>query len=156
MIREEGRVIAVMGEGVVLVRCEKTSACAHCAAQKSCHTGAGDTIREIEVQDPLGVAVNDLVVIETSTRTFLSSSFILYAVPVIALLFGAIIGDVLARGGLIGMKPDLAAAALGILFLIGSMLTIRVLTRNASKTAYMPSIVSIIRTEGHVDQTDSE
>ncbi len=144
MIEEYGTVIELTGEGIALVECAKNSACQHCAAADSCNMGSceeGQLIR-VEVINALGAEVNDKVKVVTTTKNFLQSSLMLYIVPVISLVVGAGIGQLI--GEQTPYDASLVSALLGVVFLVLTFLGIRALTRNWQRERFMPKIVSIV------------
>jgi sigma-E factor negative regulatory protein RseC len=82
--------------------------------------------------------------VAVSTRSFLQSSFLLYIVPLIALVVGAVIGRLVGERLQGGPDPDLLSAIFGVFFLIGSFLVIRVGSRALSPEAFRPQIVAIL------------
>ena len=85
----------------------------------------------------------DRVKVVTSTKHFLQSSFMLYIVPIIGLLVGAVAGQWLGESFSLGIEPTLLSALLGVAFLVGTFLCIRLGTRALSKELFMPRITEI-------------
>ena len=144
MIEETGSIVELKGKDVAVVLCQKSSMCEHCAAEGSCHIGDDSSSKLVEVHNPLGAGIGDRVKIATSTRTFLQSSFILYIVPLIALVIGAVSGQLLGEWLASGLDPNLLAALFGTSFMTGSFLIIRLMSRSLAKEAYMPVIVEVL------------
>ncbi len=129
MIEEYGSVIELKSKDIAVVLCQKSSFCENCAAEGICHVGDDSSSKTVEVHNHLAASVGDRVKIATSTRTFLHSSFLLYIVPLIALVIGAASGQLLAEHLDNGLDPNLLAAILGTAFMAGSFLAIRVGSR---------------------------
>jgi len=144
MIEEIGSIVELKGKDVAVVLCQKSSFCENCAAEGVCHVGDDNSSKLVEVHNHLGAGIGDRVKIATSTRTFLQSSFLLYIVPLICLVVGAVSGQYLAAYLDNGIDPDLLAALFGTAFMAGSFLTIRVGTRALPKEAYMPRIIQVL------------
>jgi sigma-E factor negative regulatory protein RseC len=145
MIEEIGTVIELKSRLNAVVMCQKSSLCENCATDGNCVLGDDDKTRLIEVQNPLGATVGEQVRIATTTKSFLQSSFLLYIVPLIALVIGAIVGKLVGENLAVGLKPDLLSAVFGVFFMIGSFVILRVGTSALLKENYMPKIVEILR-----------
>ena len=147
MIEEFGTVIELKSKHTAVVLCKKSSLCEHCATSGSCAIGDDGKIRTIEVQNTLGASVGDHVCIATTTRSFLQSSFLLYIVPLIALLLGAGIGKLTGEKIDTGLDPNLLSANFGLFFMIGSFVLLRVGSSVLEQENYMPKIVAILEDE---------
>ena len=147
MIEENGTVVELKGKATAVVMCRKSSLCEHCATSGSCMLGDDNHTRLIEVMNGLGAEVGDHVRIATTTRSFLQSSFLLYIVPLIALVIGALVGKAVGEKLDVGLEPNLLSAIFGVFFMIGSFVILRVGSSALSKEAYMPKIVAILRDE---------
>lgn len=147
MIEEIGTVVELKGKYIAVVMCKKTSLCENCAVNGSCIIGDDDHIRLIEVQNSLGASVGERVRIATTTKSFLQSSFLLYIVPLIALVVGAVVGKLVGENLATGLDPNLLSAIFGVFFMSGSFVVLRVGSSALSQEAYMPKIVAILRDE---------
>jgi sigma-E factor negative regulatory protein RseC len=148
MIEEFGTVVELKSRHTALVMCKKSSLCEHCASSGVCSIGDDGHVRLIEVHNLLGAAVGDHVRIATTTRSFLQSSFLLYIVPLIALVIGAAAGKLVGEVAETGLDPNLLSAVFGVFFMIGSFLILRVGSSVLDKEDYMPKIVAIMEGEG--------
>lgn len=95
MITEQGIVEQVSGRNVV-VRVERSSACAACQSRESCQEGSGKAMM-IEVANEMGAGKGDYVQISIPTGSFLILSLLVYLLPVAALIAGAAAGAALAQ-----------------------------------------------------------
>lgn len=143
MIEEYGTVVELKGKQVAVVLCQRHSACDHCPSSGACQLGDDKQTMLVDAFNQIGAQVSDRVKIVTSSRNFLQSSFLLYIVPIIGLLAGAIMGQVLGERLQTNLDPNLLSALLGVAFLSGTFLTIRIGTRTLSREVYMPRIVAI-------------
>ncbi|MDT8420616.1 MAG: SoxR reducing system RseC family protein [Desulfuromonadales bacterium] len=143
MIEEFGTVVELKGKQVAVVLCQRHSACDHCPSSGACQIGDDKQSMLVEAFNQIGAEVSDRVKIVTSSRNFLQSSFLLYIVPIIGLLIGALIGQVLGEYLQTGLEPTLLSAILGVAFMAGTFLSIRVGTRALSRELYMPRITEI-------------
>ncbi len=147
MIEEVGTIVELKSKSVAAVLCKKSSMCEHCASAGLCHMGDDNRSMQVEALNQLGAEVGDRVRLVTSTRSFLQSSFILYIVPLVALVIGAAAGELIGLYVTVGIDPNLLAALIGSAFFAGSFLIIRVGSRAIPRETYMPRIVEIIREE---------
>ena len=147
MIEEVGTVVELKGKHTAVVMCQKSSLCENCATDGNCIMGDDDKTRFIEVQNTLGATVGELVRIATTTKSFLQSSFLLYIVPLIALVIGAIVGKLVGDNVATGLDPNLLSAIFGVFFMAGSFVILRVGSSALEPESYMPKIVAIIHDE---------
>jgi sigma-E factor negative regulatory protein RseC len=147
MIEEIGTVIELKGKLIAVVMCTKSSLCENCATNGNCALGDDDNTRLIEVQNPLAAEVGEQVRIATTTKSFLQSSFLLYIVPLIALVLGAIAGKLVGENLPTGLDPNLLSAIFGVFFMSGSFVILRVGSSVLNKESYMPKIIEILKEE---------
>jgi sigma-E factor negative regulatory protein RseC len=147
MIEENGVVVELKGKQNAMVMCKKSSLCENCATNGNCALGDDDKTRLIEVQNMLGATIGDQVRIATTTKSFLQSSFLLYIVPLIALVIGAIAGKLVGDRLTTGVDPNLLSAIFGVFFMIGSFVILRVGSSALSRDSYMPKIIAILLDE---------
>ena len=98
MISETGSVVELKGKQVAVVLCKKSSFCRHCASMESCQVGDDNRTMVVEALNAIGAKVGDKVRIVTSSRSFLQSSFLLYIVPLLSLIVGGILGQIIGEG----------------------------------------------------------
>lgn len=147
MIEEFGSVVELKGKHIAVVVAEKSTFCKHCASMEHCNLGTDNRTMVMEAENSLGASVGDRVKIVTSSKHFLQSSFILYIVPLLALLVGGILGHVVGERMEGGPDPDLLSAVIGTAFLVASFFIIRVATRAIPRDNYLPRIVEILPEE---------
>lgn len=128
---------------IALIRCHKQSACGDCPSTGLCNAGKGDQ-RQVEALNTIGAQLDDQVKVVVSTSHFLYSSFVLYILPVIGLLAGAIGGHYLAVRSFLTADPALSAAMVGVLGMGLSFVAIRRLTSRLQRERFMPEIVAIL------------
>lgn len=144
MINEIGTVVELKGRSHAMVLCQKSTLCENCASSGHCNLGDDDRSRLVEVHNVLGAKVGDRVKITTSTRSFLHSSFLIYVVPLIALVVGAVTGQFIGEVLESGLDTNLFSAIFGVFFMVGSFLVIRVGSLALNKEHYMPKITEIM------------
>lgn len=147
MIEEVGTIVELKSKSVAEVLCKKSTLCEHCASAGLCRMDDDNRSMVVEALNPLGAQVGDRVRLVTSTRSFLQSSFILYIVPLIALIIGAVTGELIGTYVTVGIDPNLLAALIGTAFMAGSFLIIRIGSRAIPRETYMPRIVEILGEE---------
>ena len=122
MIEERGRVVALEQGGVWLETVQR-SGCHGCAAKSGCGTGLLGDFWSKASQVRVSVApkalarirLHDTVVIGIAENTLATSALVVYLLPLLALLLGALAGDML--GGASGSELWAILGALGGLVL---------------------------------------
>jgi sigma-E factor negative regulatory protein RseC len=117
MVEESARVLKIEGD-VVWVQAIAKSACGSCEAQKGCGHSllarAGQKQIELPVdRNGLNVSKNDQVIIGVPEQAILRSSFLMYGVPLLAMMFVAMIAS------LIGVEEKIAVLMTFIALLLG-------------------------------------
>ena len=144
MIEETGTVIELKGPSTAVVLCQKGSFCEQCAAMDACRLGDDNQSMQVEAHNTVAASVGDRVVISVSSKTFLTSSFLVYIVPILFMLFGGLIGQYLGETVITDLPTELLSALFGVAFLVGTFLTIRVGSRALKREYYLPRIVRIL------------
>ena len=143
MIEEYGTIVELKDQHIAVVQCMKHSACHHCPASGACQVGEDNESMTVEALNQVGARLHDRVKVVTTTKSFLQSSFLLYIVPIVWLLLGAYLGQVIGENSSGVLDPSLASALMGVAFLVCSFLVIRFFTRHLKREKFMPKIVSI-------------
>lgn len=107
MIEEAGTVVAVES-GVAWVEVERRTACGGCATRDGCGASAlaklsANARTRVRVEDTLGVAVGDRVVIGIVAGALLRASFLVYGLPLLAM------GTAAVGSAAIGLSDGLCA-----------------------------------------------
>ena len=144
MIEEHGTIVEIKADNIAVVECGRSSACDHCPSVDACKMGDDKEIMLVEALNVAGGKLNERVKVVTTTHNFLMSSFLLYIVPVIALLIGAIVGQQIGESSS-DYDPSVIAALFGSVSLVISFLLIRFFTRKIKRETYMPKIVAVER-----------
>lgn len=134
MIEERARVIGVEG-GIAEVVAEQTEACTACSAKGGCGTSllAGWFPKRrlvFRLSNDIGASAGDTVIIGLEEGYLQRGSALLYAVPLVGLLLGAVIGEQFSMR--MGHSSELAAVLMGLLGLIGALWLVRRLTTAAN------------------------
>jgi len=100
IIEEAARVVALDGDQA-WVTTQRRSACGSCAANKGCGTGiiarsfsTGRTLR-IKVVNQVEAVVGDDVILGIDDRVLVRSAVLMYLLPLLALMGGAFLGEVI-------------------------------------------------------------
>ena len=112
MITEQG-IVQEMKKRYAFVKVQKSAACNQCSSRGTCDISNKDMI--IEVLNELQAKEGDLVEISMPEKTLLKVSFLVYFLPIIALLVGAFSGNALA--GVFHINSTLASLSGGFLLM---------------------------------------
>lgn len=146
MMEENGTVIELKSKHLAIVLCEKSSACKHCASMESCKVTEDDNrSMAVEAHNSIGAEVGDRVTLTISSKKFLGSSFMVYIVPLVALLIGAGIGQAIGTRLDSGIDPELLSAIFGVAFLVGTFMTIKVGSKAIPRESYLPRIARVLQ-----------
>ncbi|MFP4474443.1 MAG: SoxR reducing system RseC family protein [Desulfatibacillaceae bacterium] len=141
MACEDGIVESLNGN-MALVKTRRSEACDHCSAKEGCHTMGGGKEMEIEVENTLDARPGDLVCVSVLDSSFLYASFLVYMVPILGLIAGAVIGE--NHGAALGMSNNAASAILGLVGLAVTFALVRlVANRLALNVRFQPRMDSI-------------
>lgn len=125
---------------IVVTRMEPE--CEGCAARAACSaTGGGGANVEVLALNTIGAEAGDIVTISIRGSSIVKVSFLVYMIPILALLAGAILGVWLS--GLADVDENVAAGILGLLALCGSFVWVKKKGEELSqKKEFIPEIVS--------------
>ena len=124
--------VTSVSDGTAQIRFLRGSACAHCGA---CLT-VGDSEMEISLPNTLGAKEGDRVAVDLSPKRVVQASLIAYAVPLVLLIAGVIIGSRFADW----MGLTLGLVACGISYLI-----LRFVEKKSAKSkSFQPRMTRIL------------
>lgn len=137
MIRESGCVVRIAGP-FAWVSCESRAGCARCAEGKGCGGGLlgrllGDRLFQLRVPVRTGISVGDQVQLGISEGALLGAACLMYLLPLLALLAGALIGDFLGGDG--------TALLLGSLALLASFLSLHVFRERIARSRRFQPVI---------------
>lgn len=110
MAQATGKVIGIEKNGWARVITERTGACSSCQTKQNCHSCLTHAKIEARVLNAAGAKPGDLVTVGIKTETLLKGAAVLYLVPVLGLLMGALAGPA------IGIILSLGETASSLLF----------------------------------------
>lgn len=138
---KEYGVVLGLSNGNAIVGLKRGSACSSCGA---CELGSNHSQMEITLANTVDAKPGDTVEIQLPTSQFLKASAILYLIPLMTLILGIVLGHNI--GKLLGMNADIVGALIGILFTVGSYMSIKKLEPKFQKTdGLSPTIVAVYR-----------
>ncbi|NLW47712.1 MAG: SoxR reducing system RseC family protein [Firmicutes bacterium] len=144
ILREIGQVTEVL-DTKVKVMVTRSSSCENCGA---CGIGAKPTT-DFMLNNNIGAKVGDRVVIELHSKALFKAAFLVYAIPLVALIIGFLLGQRIGTSG--GMTPnqaELTGIGSGFLFLVLAFLSLRKLERlRAFGSDLQPQLVAVVDAE---------
>lgn len=140
-MEETGTVVRIE-DGRAYVSVERKSGCEACPASSICRPSDEGII--IEAINAIDAKMGDKVRILIKPYTYIKGSVIVYGVPALALILGAILGKELFPSFING-DPEILSAVGGLLFFMVSFAIVSLYTRMKSgKKEFTPVIVKII------------
>ena len=141
MVEEIGVVISVDGLKA-RVNVPKKSACEGCTAGV-CITG--EQSMEIVAVNKAGAKAGQRVKVSISSNVYMKGAMVVYGIPALALVLGAVFGKEVMAGFFIGTDPDMLSAVFGFGFLVLSFAVVKIWANLATqKTDSGPVIEEII------------
>lgn len=145
MIEEHARVIAV-DNGMVEMLVQRQTACDACSVNKGCGTGVlskalGVKAMRLRVRSSLALKAGDNVVVGIEDKMLVRSSFLVYTLPLLMLLGGAVFGEFMAVNLALDNR-DVVTAAGGLLGLAAGFVWVRRFSLTmATDPRYQPRIL---------------
>ena len=140
----EHATVTVYSAAGTWVEATPSAACEGCASRGSCHA-VSEEKNSVQVINQVGARVGDTVVIIFETGSLLKALFLIYMVPIFALLAGACAGNWLIAP-LWGQDASLVAAASGFICFFIAIWFSRLKARQMEmQEAYRPKITRIAR-----------
>lgn len=132
MLEETAQVVRIKGNEV-WVETQRRSSCSSCSAEKGCGTATlskvlGNRRNVVRVLSALPLRVGDQVVIGIREQALVRGSLAVYAVPILLLLLGGLIGE-LGAEQFIWENAEFASVTLGISGLIAGLVWLKRFTR---------------------------
>ncbi|RWX53265.1 SoxR reducing system RseC family protein [Photobacterium chitinilyticum] len=147
MMRSLATVVAV-DPGIITVTCQQQTSCGHCASRDSCGTGIVSKATPgrshlVKIVTQTRVSIGEVVEIGLSERSMLHSAILVYVLPLLFLVLGAVLGqwwfvDLAGSGELGVILTAVLSAAVGLL------LARRFAKRLEGNSAYKPSLIRVL------------
>lgn len=151
MPTEQGTVKEIKNRKAV-VRVEKSSACAHCGSRSECDILSGREML-IEVVNDLEAKEGDYVELSVPAGSLLKLSLMVYFLPVVALIVGAVVGNDAAKT--FGLDSTLASIICGGLSMVITFFALRMFGKgDKAKNKYYPRMTRIIFNGASLSQSD--
>lgn len=126
------------------VSVQRQSSCDQCSAGSVCK-GTGDNDTEVEALNQANAHTGDTVRIVFKPYSYMKGAALVYGVPSLLLIIGAVIGKEYSGKIFADANPDVISAITGFGFFGISFVVIKLLAgRFEGKTEYMPVIEEII------------
>jgi len=140
---EQGIVLRTESEAA-WVKTTRSSACQGCTARNSCHTLSDSKDMEVKALNLAGAREGDRIVLSFETKSLLKATFLIYVFPIIFLVVGAVIGQMLAP--LVAFDPSALSVLLGFSCFFAALFMMKTrANKMAAKNAYQPKITKIIQ-----------
>ena len=144
MAQKNGQVSRVSKDGWAMVVTEKGDACSNCESAQFCHSLADCSRMETRVLNRANAGVGDRVTISLSSSSVFKSAMILYILPTLSLISGAIVGSGLHN--YLGIGETGAAILFGFAGLIlGFIIAGLISKRQTAGSKLTPVITRIIK-----------
>ncbi|MBF0539411.1 MAG: SoxR reducing system RseC family protein [Nitrospirae bacterium] len=143
---EETAIVKGVSGITATVVVQRTSACSHCSSSKVCDSTGEDSLAEdsmIEAINTVNARVGQKVIIELKTYTYLKGALIVYAIPAIALLTGAIVGRAVLSGMSMfsSMKPDVVSAIVAFMAFFVSLVAVKLISGRLDQKADHKAVI---------------
>jgi len=144
MIEETAQVVAADGE-FVWVETQRQSSCGDCAARQGCGTATlgkvlGQRRTRVRALNRTAVRVGDRVVVGIDERALVRGSLAVYAVPLLGLLAGGVLGALLQAH--LQLAGEALTLAVGVAGLIAGLLWVKGFTRRIrGDSRYQPVVL---------------
>jgi sigma-E factor negative regulatory protein RseC len=143
LIQEIGVIESLEGE-LALIKAERTGSCDHCASKSMCNPSDGKEYIIVHAVNTIGAKEGEWVRFSVPVDSFLKASLIVYAIPLIALLIGSVIGRVLFPYVSESFSKDGISALTALIFLVASIFFVKLIGKHTDDEKYMPKIIQII------------
>lgn len=138
---EFGLVVGIKEE-YAIVNIKRKSACGSC---KACELGkSGQSEMNVEVFNKLGAQVGDQVMIQMQTPDILKAAFLVYMIPLLALLLGVTATYLVGRSN--GHVNELLMIGVGFVLMVLSLFYVRKRDRELKESqTFEPLMVKVVK-----------
>ena len=142
MATEQGVVLRADSQ-TAWVKTVRSSACEGCSAKGSCHGTGSAQEMEVKALNTAGARAGDRIVLSFETPSLLKATFLIYVFPIILLVVGAALGQMLAP--IIGFNASALSVLSGFAFFFTALIIVKVrANKMAKKDGYQPKVVKIL------------
>ena len=143
-MEEVGIVKEIIGPNATVV-VQKKSACESCPGGSVCKT-TGDSGATVEALNQANARVGDTVKVAFKPYIYLKGAILIYGLPALMLIIGAIIGKEYISKIFININPDVVSAIGGFGLFAITFLVIKLWSKKmGSKKEYIPVIEEIVK-----------
>ena len=143
MAREQGLIAGIDEKGWAEVVTQRRDACGGCGAEHCCTAFVGSSKMLIKAVNRVGAVEGDLVSIDLASGGVIQTAAILYVIPVLGLIFGAVLGSALAPGW-----PEATPLFTLVGLAMGFLVTALISKHYSEKGKYTPVITGILKRSG--------
>ena len=146
-MEETGIVNQLKENGFAVVKTTGGEQCGGCKCRGACHALGGGTERKITAFNQVGATVGDRVIITIGSGAFIKASLVVYLLPVLALVIGALLGEKYSSQISASVSPEMVSVLTGVACLGVSFGAIRLFTNRLSQNQkYYPVIEEVLPT----------
>jgi len=132
-----------LNKGKILVESAPETGCSSCAAKGTCLTGGDSRKKRLWIENTLGASPGDMVSFRIEEKGVVLASVLLYLLPVIFLVGGAVAGAMLAPD--MAMETESGSAVGGIAGIILAFIFIYVVSKiKRMKNLFSPVLLEIL------------
>ncbi len=143
---EEIGVIKQVKGIMAIVIVQKKGACEGCAASGVC--SPSESGMEIEALNPVGAKERQTVKVSIKPQAYLKGTLIVYGLPLVAFIAGAILGKNIGETYLKNMNSDVVSVIIGFAALASGFLIVKAWSKKTeTNIEYKPVIEEILDTE---------
>ncbi|MBI5788905.1 MAG: SoxR reducing system RseC family protein [Candidatus Schekmanbacteria bacterium] len=103
LLEEHGVVLELCAGQKAVVKVTRSEMCDHCASSSACFVvGSNENEMKIIAHNPQQIQAGHRVILTLPSKTFLQATVIVYLIPFLGLLTGAIIGQLISQPAAIG------------------------------------------------------
>ncbi len=144
-MEEVGIIKEIIGPNAMVV-VQRKSACGSCTTSPTICKAAGDDEAAIEALNQANARAGDTVRVVFKPYTYLKGTVLIYGLPALMLIVGAIVGNEYISKIFINMNPDVVSAIVGFGFFAITFLIIKLLLKKIEgKKEYIPVIEEIVK-----------
>lgn len=141
-MKQYGYVIKRLDEEKVLVKARKHTACKNCGGCGGANKRNASNQAVVEARDNLGVSPGASVIMEADSKTVLLGAFLVYLLPVLALIIGLVVGIELAVAVGVPGNPDLWGLASGLVLMTAYFLLLHWRDNKIKKSGKVEIIIT--------------
>ena len=143
MIEEEGIIIQVKGKTAV-IKAERTSSCDSCSSRDTCVAGSGKEML-IEADNPVDAKPGERVIFTIGRGSVIKAGLILYLVPVVSLIIGAVLGATVGKAYFPSQNPDLVSGVTALIFLALTFIGLKAYSKAIEKRRdFRPHVLKVV------------